>query len=322
MEWGPLVVAAGLFAFITGANDGAALLSTNLGSKALPPLGALLLLVGAVIVGPYVLGTAVATTLASGLVRFDRTGGDQALLVAVGVVVALIVGLNRLGIPTSVMQGLTGAIIGVGIGRGLAVDGSVALKVILVLVLAPVLAGALGWTAALVLGRLRPPHGVRRQVRVLQGVAWSAQCLAYAANDAQKMVAVFAIALGLAGAGALGTVAITPASQVAIGVLFLLGTLYGASRLGGRIGKLLQITPMTAVGAGYGSAVAVLVSATAGAPVSMSQANASALVGAQSVVGGYRRVRWEQAVRILSTWVTTFPTAFAVAAIVGWGTRG
>ncbi|HEX9044673.1 MAG TPA: inorganic phosphate transporter, partial [Candidatus Limnocylindrales bacterium] len=89
----------------------------------------------------------------------------------------------------------------------------------------------------------------------------------------------------------------------------------------GRIGRLLPITPMAAVGAGYGSAVAVFGSAAIGAPVSMSQSTASALVGAESVVGSYRRVRWQEAMRIVSTWLTTFPTALALAALLGLATR-
>lgn len=313
----PLILVACLFALVSGANDGAALLSTNLASKAVPPLAALLILVAAIVVGPFVLGTAVASTLVTGLVSFEGAGGDEALLIAVAIAIVLIAALTRFGIPTSVTQALTGAIIGVGIGRGLPVDLAVVAKVLLILVAAPIVAGALGWVAALALGRIRPSRGVRTQVRVLQAIGWLAQSAAYAANDSQKMVAVFAVALGLVA----GRAPVAWSTQLAIGVLFFVGTLAGASRLGGRIGKLLPITPMAAVGAGYGSAVAVIGSAAVGAPVSMSQATASALVGAESVVGSYRRVRWEEAVRIVSTWLTTFPTALALAAVLGLATR-
>ena len=317
----PLIAAACLFALITGANDGASLVATNLASKALRPLVALLLLAVAVVVGPYLLGTAVASTLASGLVGFDRAGGRDALLVAVLVAVGLVGLLARLGLPTSVMQALTGAILGAGIGRGLPVDLSLAARVLVVLFVAPLLAGGLGRLVVAALGRIRPRHGVRRHVRILQAGSWLGQCVAYAANDAQKMVAVFAVALGVAASGPGGGAGLVPAAQVAIGVCFTIGALAGASRLGGRVGRLLQVTPMTAVGAGYGSATAVLASAALGAPVSMAQANASALIGAQSLVRGSRRIRWEQAVRILSTWVTTMPSAFGCAAVVGWATR-
>ena len=47
--------------------------------------------------------------------------------------------------------------------------------------------------------------------------------------------------------------------------------------------------------AGFAAAPVVFISALAGAPVSMAQAQTSALVGAETVIAGYRRVRWEQA---------------------------
>jgi PiT family inorganic phosphate transporter len=114
----PLVVAALAFAVITGANDGASLVGTNLASKAFSPTAAIVLLVVAVIFGPFVLGTAVATTLARGLVGFEGRSGDVALFIAVVVAVGLVYGVGHFGLPTSVTHALTGAIIGVGLGAG------------------------------------------------------------------------------------------------------------------------------------------------------------------------------------------------------------
>ena len=317
MDHLPLVAAAAAFAVITGANDGASLIATNLSSKAMRPLIALLLLVAVVITGPFLLGTAVATTLANGLVGFNQAGGDEALLLAIAVAVGLMFVLSRLGLPSSVTHALTGAIIGIGIGRGLPVDLGVVGKVIVVLVAAPTVAGLLGALLAALLVRFPPPDDIRRHLQRLHAISFACQCLAYAANDCQKMIALFAVALGLVAT----RVELDPGVQVAIGALFFLGTLIGISGLGARIGRLLPVRPLNAISAGYASSVAVFGSALLGAPVSMAQSSAAALVGSEATLVTYRRVRWEQAIRIVSTWVTTLPTALVVAAIIGYSTR-
>jgi PiT family inorganic phosphate transporter len=313
-----LIIAAFAFALITGANDGASLIALNLGSRAMRPLTALLILTGAVAFGPLILGTAVASTLAIGLTRFSASGGSDALLLALIVTVAVMAAWSRLGLPSSVTQALTGAIIGIGIGRGLPVDGAAVIRVLVILALAPIAAGLLGMVAALLLERTRPAHNMRRHLGRLQAVSFGAQCAGYAANDAQKMVAVAAIAFGLIRAN--GVEAILPV-QLLIAGAFFVGTCIGVAGLGGRITKLLPAHPLQPVSAGFASASVVIGSALAGSPVSMAQAQTSALVGSETVLESYRRVRWEQAGRILSVWFTTLPTAIAAAALVGLATR-
>jgi len=313
----PLIFAAALFAVITGANDGASLIATNLSSKAMRPLMALGILVVAIMVGPFLLGTAVATTLARGLVGFDTSGGAEALFLAVVIAIGVMVVLARLGLPSSVTQALTGAIIGIGIGRDLPVDAGVVGKVLLVLIIAPVAAGGFGFLFAMLLERLRPRTDMRGHLRGVHAASFLCQCVAYAANDGQKMMAIFAVA---SGAVSTSVVAVAPV-QLTIGILFFVGTLMGVSGLGMRVGRLLPIRPMNAISAGFGSSMAVLGSALLGSPVSMAQSSASALVGSEIHLVTYRRVRWEQATRILSTWVTTLPTALGLAATVGFVTR-
>lgn len=313
----PLLITAAIFAVITGANDGASLIATNLSSKAMRPLVALGILVLVVVIGPFLLGTAVATTLARGLVSFGGSGGEEALLLAVAIAIGVMVVLARLGLPSSVTQALTGAIIGIGIGRDLPVDAGVVGKVLLVIIVAPVAAGGLGLLFAVLLERLRLRTDMRGHLRRLHAASFLCQCVAYAGNDAQKMMAIFAVASGTVSA----TVEVVAPVQVAIGILFFVGTMLGVSRLGTRVGKLLPVRPLNAISAGFGSSVAVLGSALLGSPVSMAQSSASALVGSETHLVTYRRVRWEQAARILSTWVTTLPTALGLAAIVGFATR-
>lgn len=314
MNTSVLLITTIAFCVVNGANDGATLVAMNLSSKALRPLTALMLLALAIVVGPFVVGTAVATTLAVGLTRFDAAEGADALLYAVVVTIGVIYAASRLGLPSSVTFALTGSIIGIGIGRGLPVEPDVAIRVMVIGVAAPLVAGGLGTGIAAALSRTRPRSSLRRHLRWLHATSFGAQCLAYAANDAQKMTALFAI-----GSGAVGSRGVVPdwSLQALIGVSFFAGTLLGVVGLGSRVNKLLPVRPLNSISAGFASAGAVLGAAFAGSPVSMGQANASALVGSQVLLVTYRRVRWEQAARIVLAWFATLPAALVIALVLG-----
>jgi len=309
-----LILAAIGFAGITGANDGASLIALNLGAKSFPPLAGLAALTAAIIVGPFVLGTAVATTLAVGLTKFSAGGGSSALLAALAVTVVVMLFFARLHLPSSVTGALTGSIIGIGLGLGLPVDGGAAARVIIILIAAPVIAGFVGTLTAALVEKSRPSGSMRHRLGRLQVLSFGAQCVAYAANDSQKMIAVGAIAFGTVAAGRVGT---TIALQFLLGAAFFAGTCAGVAGLGGRLAKLLPAHPLHGISAGFAAAPVVFISALAGAPVSMAQAQTSALVGAETVIAGYRRVRWEQAARIILVWFTTLPAAIALAAAAG-----
>ncbi|MFI5262571.1 MAG: inorganic phosphate transporter [Candidatus Limnocylindrales bacterium] len=315
----PLLLAAMCFAVITGANDGASLIALNLDGKALAPLTALALLVFAVVVGPFLLGTAVATTYARGLVAFGGEGGSSALLCAVIAAIGVVFVMSRLELPTSVTQALTGAIVGAGIGRDLPVDWSTVARVLIILVVAPIVSGGLAYGIALLLAHAPPRSGLATHLRPVHAVSFLLQCTAYAANDAQKMTAIMAVALGMV------TTQVVPVigAQALIGLLFLGGSLFGVRGLASRLGlRLMPVRPLNAITAGFASATAVLASASVGAPVSMAQANAAGLVGSELVLEGYRRVRWAQAARIGLAWITTLPAAVVAAAVLGAATLG
>lgn len=313
-----LLAAAVLFAVVSGANDGAAILAANLGGRAFSPLRALVLLCVIVAIGPFLFGTAVATTFAHGLVAFSGTDGATALTVAVGAAVVVVFGTSRLGLPTSVTQGLIGGIVGAGLGLGFPVAWGTVIGVLALFAAAPLVAGFVAYLVTGGIVCVPPQDDVGAHLRRLHAGAYVAQCAAYAANDAQKLVAVFAVAGGASGA-------VTPdlPIQLLIGLLFAIGTLIGVSRLGGRLsGKLLVASPLTASAADLGSAVAVLGSSLLGSPVSTPQAASAGLIGSTMAAAGYRAVRWNQAARLVAVWITTLPAAVAIAAVTGLLLRG
>jgi PiT family inorganic phosphate transporter len=303
---GLLALAALAFAAISGMNDGAALVAVNIPNAAFRPLVAVAVLALAVALVPLVGGALVAQTLAHGLASFEGGGGQALFLVAVLAAIGVVFALSRRGLPTSLTLALIGAIVGAAIGDALPVSWTEVAKVLVVGLLAPVLSGAVGLAVArafvLVPTSGRAWTGLRR----VGAFAFLAQSTAYGANDGQKMIAVFAIAIGL---GPGGRVVVDPRSQLLLGGMFALGTLIGIDRYAPRLSRgIMPVRMLHSVAAELGSASAVFTSSLLGTPVSTTQSSTSALVGA-GVSETIWRVRWEQAARIALAWVITLPAA-------------
>lgn len=307
-----VVVVAWLFALVTGVNDGAAMLAIGLRLPGLPPWGALLTVGTAVVVTPLVVGTAVATTLAQRLVTFDGDAGLRALLVAVATAVGTTSLLSRRGLPTSLTLALVGAITGAGLGAGFSVSWSTVVFVLLMALVAPLVGMGAGWALYLAAAALPPTSPLRRRVPPGHLVGFGLQCLAYGSNDAQKMLAVVAVAVGTQ-----ATVSgIGMPTLVAIGAVFMLGTIVGLPRMASTLGGgVLPMQPPAVVITEVASAGVVLATSAVGAPVSMTQAITGAMVG--TGLGRRRgRIRWEEAARIAAAWVVTLPAALATAFVL------
>lgn len=313
-----LLVAALGFAVVNGMNDGGALVGAGLKVGGLPPAVAAGMLALALVVAPLVVGTQVAATLVHRLVSFSDAGGlvagPTALLVAVGTAVVVVLVLSRRGLPTSLTLALVGAITGAGIGGGLTVSLST-LGLILGAGLAAPIVGALGGFALSRVGGLLPITGrLSRRIRYAHVAAFSMQCLAYAGNDGQKMVAVLVVATG-----ATEGIDVSVPELVLLAALFSVGLVAGLRPAAGMLSaEIIPARPPDAVAAEISSAGAVLASAALGAPVSMTQSVAAALVGA-GMSRDPRRVRWRAAGRLGLAWLCTLPVSALLAGVL---TRG
>lgn len=312
-ETGLLVLTAVVFALVTGANDGATLVAINLPNPAIRLPAAIAILAGAVVMIPLVAGASVAETLARGLVSFEGNGAEGHFQGAVIAALSVVSVLSRRGLPTSLTLALLGAIVGTGLVLELPVLWATVAAVCVIGLATPAISSILALLIVRALARLPVHRHAWCRLWVLGAVSFLLQSVAYAANDGQKMLAVFAIALGL---GADGHVVAQPGSQVLLGVLFAVGTLSGIERLAGRLGRgILPVRALHVAASEIASAASVLVSAGLGAPVSMTQASAAALIGA-GVSETIWRVRWEQAVWIAGAWVLTLPVSAATGALV------
>jgi inorganic phosphate transporter, PiT family len=305
-----LLASASAFALVSGANDGSTLVAMGTRTRAIPPAVGIAIMLVMIAVGPLLVGTAVATTLAHRLVSFGGPEGRVALLAAVVTALIVVFALTRRGTPTSLTLALTGGIVGAGIGARLPVQWPVVGKVLVLGLAAPLLSVVAGW---LVYRALRGPLGrlvAQRLIHVTQYLGFVLQCLAYSANDAQKMVAIVAIGT----AAQLDPVGATVKGQLAIALLFGVGILLTVRVMAGRVGEgVMYIRTPHFIATSIGSSVVVLATSLLGVPVSSTQAATGAAVGS-GVAASPFSIRWNEVSKIGLAWVITLPVSIVVAA--------
>lgn len=316
LEAGLLFVAAFAFAIGSGASDGSTLVAVSTRTNAVTPAVAITLLAFLVGVSPVLFGTAVATTFADRLVGFERDGGGTALLTAVLAALVVVFGLTRRGFPTSLTLALIGGIVGAGLGSRLPVNWGVVGQALAVGLLAPVASVTVAFMASRAVGRLPRRLTAGRSARHLERAGFLAQALAYSANDAQKLVAILAVA---AGAASLAPVPVRVAGQTVVAVGFALGTILAVRRVGRRISeRIVRVRSADNIAAELSAACVVFASAAVGMPASSTQVATGAVVGT-GLSAGSRRVRWDEATAVGLAWVLTLPASIGLAAL-GSGT--
>ncbi|MEV4222499.1 inorganic phosphate transporter [Nonomuraea sp. NPDC049725] len=304
-----LVAIAGLFAVVTGMNDGGALLATGLKLPTVRPVTGILTLVVLVALVPLVTHQ-VALTFVTRLATFDGPGGRIATIIAVVSALTVVLVLSAKGRPTSLTLAVVGGLTGAGLGWGLPVSGGSVALVLAFGLAAPVVGGLLAWAMTVLLLKLTTARGLWNWHRA----GFLLQTVAYAANDGQKMLAVFMIALGFSG---------TPLPYTSlVAVLFGLGALYGLPKAGRTLSReIIAFRPLHGVSAELSAGAAVLGCSALGMPVSMTQAIAGGLIGAGVNHGG-GRVRWYAAVKIVTAWLLTLPASAALAALAAYAGKG
>ncbi|MGW4967481.1 anion permease [Nonomuraea sp. NPDC004186] len=301
MDIAVLIVVAGLFAVVSGVNDGGALLATGLKLPSVRPATGILVLVVLTAMVPLVTHQ-VAVTFTTRLASFHAPGGRIAMTVAVISALAVVTALSMKGLPTSLTLAVVGGLTGAGVGWGLPVSPGSVLLVLAFGVAAPFVGGLLGWVLVRVLLITVTAGGLRRWHQV----GFLLQSLAYAANDGQKMLAVFMIMFGFSGAP-------LPYTSL-VAVLFGLGTMYGLPKAGRTLGReLIASRPPHGVAAELAAGTAVIACAAVGMPVSMTQAIAGGLIGAGVARGG-GRVRWYATSKIVAAWLLTLPAGALLGA--------
>ena len=321
------ISAALIFDFLNGFHDAANSIATVVSTRVLSPKFAVLWAAFFNFVAAFFLGTAVAKTIGSGMIRVDYV--TQWVVIS-GLLGAIVWDLLTWwwGLPTSSSHALIGGYAGAAIMRAgwhvIIPEGWY--KTLIFIVVAPVIGLILGlifMVSVFWLLRNKAPRKIDTWFRKLQLLSAAAYSLGHGGNDAQKTMGIVASALygahlltpkELAGGWGKFHWPIILAAHTAIA----LGTYFGGWRIvhtmGSRITKIKPVGGFCAESAG---AITLFSTALAGIPVSTTHTITGAIVG----VGATHRlsaVRWGVAARIVWAWVLTIPAAAAVAAVTFW----
>jgi len=321
-----LAVAAILaFAFTNGFHDAANAIATLVATRGAGPGPAIILAAVCNMLGPLLLGAAVADTIA-GIV--EVTPAQTVIVVGAALSAAVIWNLVtwRWGLPSSSSHALVGGLVGAAVveaGIGAVNWGGVGdghptgvVGTLVALAISPIL----GFGAAWLMER-----GVRRWVRrvttranrpVLRAQWVTSGWLAFShgANDAQKAVGVLAVLLAN---GTTRSLSVPVWATLTCAGALTLGTAVGGWRIVKTIGRrIFRIRPVDGLVSQTSSAAVILVASVVGAPASTTQVVSSSVVGVGVGRRRYRHVGWEVVGSILLAWVITFPAAALLAAIL------
>ncbi|HSN22167.1 MAG TPA: inorganic phosphate transporter [Usitatibacter sp.] len=309
-----LLAAAAVHDFVNGFHDGANIVSTVIASRAMSARGSLVLAAAATLVGPFLLGVAVAETMGSELVSPDAVTLAVALaaLIAASAWDAL---TWYLGIPVSASHSLVGGLLGAVIAAGgfAAIKLAGVLKVAAALFVSP-LAGFLAALLVMHATRWALASATPRANRLLsraQVATAGILALTNGANDAQKTVGV--TALGLLTLGFTKSFTI-PWWAIALSAVSLaLGTLLGGERLIRTLGgRFYPVRPIHGFASQLASGAVILGASLAGGPVSSTQVVSMAIVGAGAAERP-SKVRWGALGEIGGAWLLTVPASAILA---------
>jgi inorganic phosphate transporter, PiT family len=313
--------------FLDAANSIAALVVT----RAATPVQAIALASVFNLLGPLLLGAAVANTI-GGIVKVTPSATDQ--VIGAGLAAAVtwnLVAWSR-GLPSSSGQALVGGLVGAALAQG-GVDavnwgglnGGHPVGVfgtLISLAVSPPL-GALA--ALLVIRALRrlARRATRRWSTPVRGGQWAtaaALSFSHGANDAQKSVGVVA-ALLLAD-GQISTLAAPTWVTVVCAAALTLGTALGGWRIIRTVGRgIYRIQAIEGLASTAASAGVIFGASLAGAPTSTSQVVASSIVGVGGGRWRWRHVHWRVVRQMGIAWLITLPITGALGAGVFelWG---
>jgi len=344
-----VIFVALVFEYINGFHDTANSIATVVSTKVLSPRQAVLLAAVTNLFGALV-GTAVAKTIASGLVDTKIVTSEVLICALLGGIIWNLI-TWYFGIPSSSSHALVGGLCGAALaaargnwsviiwsqpaqdhwwhGKGLL------WKVVVPMVMSPMIGFALGFLLMavlyLVLQKLRPMT-VNRIFGKAQMLSAAAMGFMHGTNDAQKTMGI--IALALVAGTATGSFENLPAwlqflhtpeppkgqsveialwIKVTCAVVMAAGTAAGGWRIIKTLGhKMVKLQPINGFAAETGSAAVIWMATHFGIPVSTTHNISAAIMG----VGAAKRfsaIKWTVVEKMVWAWILTIPVSGALA---------
>jgi PiT family inorganic phosphate transporter len=345
------IVIALAFEYINGFHDTAISIATVVSTKVLTPRQAVILAATMDLVGALV-GTAVAKTVASGLVETNVVTSQVLVCALLGAIVWNLV-TWLFGLPSSSSHALIGGLCGAALaaaggdwnvliwsepasdhwwhGKGLL------WKVIVPMMVSPTCGFAIGFVLMALLYTMlhsARPRAVNQVFGKLQILSSAAVGFMHGTNDAQKTMGIIALALVTgtsSGAfdhlpGWLGflrtpepgpgkSIEIAVWIKVVCAVTMACGTASGGWRIIKTLGsKLVKLQPINGFAAQTSCALVILFATTYGIPVSTTH-NISAAVMGVGAAKRFNSIKWTVVERMVWAWILTLP----VCGVLAWG---
>jgi len=300
--------------FVNGWTDAANSIATIVSTRVLSPRKAVVMATILNIVGTFS-GTAVATTIAKGIVRPE--------MLTISTVAAAMIAIIfwstlawKYGLPTSeshaLISGLTGSALAVAGPKVLLWEGWQ--KVLIGLGFSTFLGFFLAYFLFVIMAWGLQNTGISRIRRIfgrLQIFSAAFMAFGHGSNDGQKFIGAFSLALFLGG--------VTHEFSVPAWVILLcamamgIGTSVGGWRIIKTMGvKLAKLEPQHGFAVETAAATAIELASRFGIPLSTTHTISTAIMGVGSAQG-VRKVRWVVAKDIVAAWLLTFPICGAIA---------
>ncbi len=313
------VSAALLFDFVNGFHDSANAIATVVGTRTLKPLHAVSIASIANFIGPFIFGTAVASTVGKGIIKPEFSTTEVILAGLIGAIVWDII-TWYFGLPSSSSHALIGGLIGSAFTSGgaetIVFEGIQ--KTMVFMIVSPTLGFVVAFTFAILLVyflRKKKPQLINRVFGKLQIGSSIFFSLTHGANDGQKTMGIIT-ALLIAGGFLESKEFVVPQWVIvsAAGAIGL-GTFFGGWRIVKTMAfRLTDLKPYQGFCAETGGGVILMGMAWLGIPVSTTHSISGAIMG----VGATKRlsaVRWGIGRRIIYAWIITIPASAAIAAV-------
>ena len=325
------VLLAVLFDFTNGFHDAANATSTVIATRSLTPRQAVYLSAIFNFLPAFVVGTAVANTVAKTVKLGDLpTVAEGAVPLGVRVTLAALLGAifwNYLtwwfGLPSSSSHALIGGLIGAGISAGGldSVNWSSVRLTVLAIFLSPLVAFTIAilamWLVRLVQRTFKIDEDAQffrwAQVASSAWVSWG-----HGANDAQKTMGVIAATLFAGGyltAEAGGPIEPPVWVVLLAHAAIALGTVWGGWKIIETMGlRITRITRASGFAANIGAITSIEGATQLGIPISTTQAVSSSIIG--SGVGARRKVHLRVLRDMFTAWLLTLPAAATVGFVM------
>ncbi len=346
-----VILIALVFEYINGFHDTANSIATVVGTKVLTPRQAVVMAACTNLAGAL-LGTAVATTIASGLIQAQVATQEVLICALLGAIVWNLV-TWRAGLPSSSSHALVGGLIGAAVAAS--GDWSVVIwsqpdrthwfaskgvlwKVIVPMVASPLSGFVLGFfIMGLLYAFLRnwKPRAVNALFGKAQMISAAGMGVMHGTNDAQKTMGIVALALASGSAdgrlanlpGWLSFLHVAPAEpghdltiavwiKVMCALVMAGGTTAGGWRIIKTLGhKMVRLQPVNGFAAETSSALIIGLASFFGIPVSTTHNISAAIMG----VGAAKRLgalKWTIVERMIWAWLLTIPVSGTIAYVL------